>query len=168
MVDNTDQQKIGSFIANVRKEKGLTQSELAERIGVTNKTVSRWETGKYMPDLATIPTLCKELNISVNEFISGEHLNDTVFKDEADNNIISILKDKELLLRQKRFSDFFGGAGMRILVGALYSPDVTRKIISICIALTMIGIGWVLRAKLDKNIFIDSSPTEISLNSTPK
>lgn len=153
-----DQQKIGSFIADVRKEKGLTQSELAERIGVTNKTVSRWETGKYMPDLATIPTLCKELNISVNEFISGEHLNDIAFKDEADNNIISILKDKELLLRQKRFSDFFGGAGTGILVSTLYSPDVTRKIITICIALAMISIGWFLRAKLDRNILVEGDP----------
>ena len=147
-----NQQKIGIFIAEIRKEIGLTQSELAERIGVTNKTVSRWETGKYMPDLATISTLCEELHISVNEFISGEHLNDAVFRDEADNNIISIMKDKETLLHQKRFSDFFGGAGTGILVAALYCPDATRKITSICIALTMIGIGWILRAKLDRNI----------------
>ncbi|MDD3416257.1 MAG: helix-turn-helix transcriptional regulator [Lachnospiraceae bacterium] len=60
-----DQQKIGTFIAEVRKKKSFTQSELADRIGVTNKTVSRWETGKYMPDLATIQSLCKELDISV-------------------------------------------------------------------------------------------------------
>lgn len=150
-----DQQKIGTFIAEVRKKKSFTQRELADRIGVTNKTVSRWETGKYMPDLATIQSLCKELDISVNEFISGEYLDDANFKKEADNNVVSIIESNEQLLRQKHFSDFFGGAGIGILASALYCPDPTRKIISICIALAMIGIGWILRAKLDKNIIVN-------------
>ena len=59
-----DQKRIGDFIATLRKEKGITQQELGDHLGVTNKTISRWETGKYMPDIAVIPELCKFFDIS--------------------------------------------------------------------------------------------------------
>ncbi|MBQ5583306.1 MAG: helix-turn-helix domain-containing protein [Ruminiclostridium sp.] len=67
-----DQQKTGAFLAARRKELGLTQQDLGIQLGVTNKTISRWETGAYLPDLATIPELCRILGISVNEFFRGE------------------------------------------------------------------------------------------------
>ena len=69
-----NQEKIGNFIAAMRKEKGLTQAQLAERLGVINKTVSRWETGKNMPDYAVLKDLTRELGITVNELIRGERL----------------------------------------------------------------------------------------------
>ena len=69
-----DQSKIGKFIGEIRKEKNMKQSELAEKIGVTNKTVSRWETGKYMPDLSLFTEISKVLGVTINELLTGERL----------------------------------------------------------------------------------------------
>ena len=66
--------KIGSFISNVRKEQGLTQKQLAERVGVSDKAVSRWETGKGLPDTSIMSDLCEVLGININELLSGERL----------------------------------------------------------------------------------------------
>ena len=62
-----DQIKIGKFIAALRKEKGLTQEQLGEKLGVTNKTISRWENGNYMPDVEMLSLLSKEFDVSINE-----------------------------------------------------------------------------------------------------
>ena len=69
-----DQIKMGKFIAALRKEKGLTQEKLGEKLGVTNKTVSRWENGNYMPDVEMLSLLSEEFGVSINELISGERL----------------------------------------------------------------------------------------------
>lgn len=66
-----EQEKIGKLIASKRKEKGLTQEQLAEKLGVTNKAVSKWENGKSMPDLAIIQELCKILGITVTTLLNG-------------------------------------------------------------------------------------------------
>ena len=63
--------KIGKFIATLRKYKGLTQEQLGEKLGVTNKTISRWENGNYMPDVEMLSLLSKEFGVSINELISG-------------------------------------------------------------------------------------------------
>nr|WP_288724101.1 helix-turn-helix transcriptional regulator [uncultured Sellimonas sp.] len=62
----------GKFLARKRKEKNLTQEQLAEKIGVSNKTISKWETGKCMPDYAVVKSLCEELEITVAELMDGE------------------------------------------------------------------------------------------------
>lgn len=67
-----DQQKIGALIAKKRKEKKLTQEQLAEKLGITNKAVSKWENGKCMPDVSIIQLLCELLGITVNELLNGE------------------------------------------------------------------------------------------------
>ena len=67
-----DQEKIGKFIAECRKDKKLTQSELAEKLGVTDKSISNWENGRNMPDLSLFKSLCESLDISINDLISGE------------------------------------------------------------------------------------------------
>ncbi len=67
-----DQITVGRFIMQKRKEKNMTQEQLAEKIGVSNKTVSKWETGKCMPDYSVIELLCKELNTTLAELMSGE------------------------------------------------------------------------------------------------
>ena len=67
-----DQAKIGKFIGELRKEKDLKQSELAEKLGVTSKTVSRWETGKYMPDLSLFTDIAQILGVTINELLQGE------------------------------------------------------------------------------------------------
>ena len=67
-----DQIMMGTFLAKKRKEKNMTQAALAERLGVTNKTISKWETGKCMPDYSVIELLCRELEITVAELLDGE------------------------------------------------------------------------------------------------
>ena len=69
-----DTKKIGAFIAMNRKKKGYTQEQLAEKLGVTNKTISRWENGHYMPDLSLLEPLSKELDITLNELLAGKEI----------------------------------------------------------------------------------------------
>lgn len=77
-----DQEKIGIFIAECRKEKKLTQEQLAEKLGVTDKSISRWENGKTMPDISLFEPLCNELNISVAELLKGERIHSEIISDK--------------------------------------------------------------------------------------
>ncbi|MDD4377293.1 MAG: helix-turn-helix transcriptional regulator [Eubacteriales bacterium] len=147
-----DQKKIGCFIAELRKEKKLTQTELGELLGVTNKTVSRWETGNYMPDLAIIQRLCEELGIGVNELLSGQRLDVEMLRQQADDNILQICKHEQQMRKQKKISDFFSGAGTGLIVSALYSPETMRKTVVVIIGIGMVLVGWFFRSELDKNI----------------
>jgi len=98
-----NQQNIGAFITKKRKEKNLTQEQLAELLHVSNKTISKWETGKCMPDYSVIELLCHELNITISELLEGKELNmqETVeeekynmllYKVQQTENQINILK----------------------------------------------------------------------------
>lgn len=96
-----DQIKIGKFIAQLRRRDGLTQEALGEKIGVTNKTVSRWENGNYMPDIEMLQMLGDIFHVSINELLSGRYLNDGEFKKEADINIINISKESAFSYKEK-------------------------------------------------------------------
>jgi len=85
--------KTGSFISEMRKEKGLTQKQLADQVGVSDKAVSRWETGKGLPDTSIMPELCKALDINVNELLSGERLNAEAYSGKAEEIMVSLVKD---------------------------------------------------------------------------
>ena len=87
-----DQIKIGKFILNCRKEKGLTQEQLAEKLGVTSKSISRWENGNTMPDYSLLKDLCSELNISVNELLSGEKIKENDYMNKSEENLINLRK----------------------------------------------------------------------------
>ena len=77
-----NQKVIGAFIAKKRREKNLTQGQLAERLGVSNKTISKWENGKSMPDYSVVEQLCQELDISVRELLLGQESDSTAAHDE--------------------------------------------------------------------------------------
>ena len=96
-----DQIKIGKFIAALRKDKGLTQEQLGEKLGVTNKTISRWENGNYMPDVEMLSLLSKEFGVSINELISGERLWAEDFKKAADDNLAAALDNSAFTLKEK-------------------------------------------------------------------
>lgn len=87
-----DLAKIGRFIAECRKEKGLTQSQLAEMLNITDKAVSKWETGKGLPDVSIMIELCNILGINVNELLSGERLSEKNYQEKANENIVSMIK----------------------------------------------------------------------------
>ena len=99
-----DQQKIGKFIASLRKEKGYTQEQLAEKLNVSNKSISRWENGNTMPDLSLIPKLCEILDVSINELLSGERIESDNYQKKLEENIIiniGLLKKKMKQLTKK-------------------------------------------------------------------
>lgn len=102
-----DQVKIGKFIAHLRRQNGWTQEQLGEKLGVTNKTISRWEMGKYMPDIDKLPELSALFGISINELLAGEQLADpSGFRKKADENLISILTEESAFGLQERITYF--------------------------------------------------------------
>lgn len=86
-----NQEKIGKFIKILRKEKKLTQNELATKLGVTDKSISNWENGKNMPDLSLFKPLCEILGITINDLISGEKLNKDNYQEKFEENIINTI-----------------------------------------------------------------------------
>ena len=96
-----NQQITGKFIAQKRKEKNLTQEQLAERIGVSNKTISKWETGKCMPDYSVVKNLCEELEITVAELMDGECAEERSVRAYDDEQIMELLKRTQDLEKQK-------------------------------------------------------------------
>ena len=90
-----DQVKIGNFIAECRKNKELTQAELAEKLNITDRAISKWERGKGMPDSSIMLDLCKELGITVNELLSGEVIKMDNYNKKAEENLLEMRKQKE-------------------------------------------------------------------------
>lgn len=88
-----NQKKIGEFIAQLRKEQGLTQKELAERVNVSDKTISKWECGNGLPEMSSIPVLCQVLGISINELLSGERLEQEGYTEKAEENIMTLMQE---------------------------------------------------------------------------
>jgi len=86
-----NQEKIGKFIAKSRKEKNITQTQLAEKLGVSDRTVGNWENGRNMPDLSLFKPLCDELGITINDLISGEKIKNNVYQEKLEENIINTI-----------------------------------------------------------------------------
>ena len=91
-----NQIKIGKFIAKCRKKKNLTQFQLAERLNITDRAISKWETGKGMPDSSIMLDLCNELDISVNELLSGEEIKMENYNTKAEENLLEMAKKEEI------------------------------------------------------------------------
>ncbi len=90
-----DQKEIGKFISACRKDKGLTQMQLAEMLNITNRAVSKWETGKSCPDVSIMLELCDILGITVNELLSGERIVMEDYQKKAEENLIELQAKKE-------------------------------------------------------------------------
>ena len=86
-----NQESIGKFIAECRKEKGLTQMQLAEKLNITNRAVSKWETGKSLPDISIMPEVCEIFEITVNELLSGERIKPEDYQMKAEDNLSQFL-----------------------------------------------------------------------------
>ena len=86
-----NQEKIGKFIAECRKQKNMTQQELAEKLNVSDRTVGNWENGRNMPDLSLFKPLCNELNISLNDLMSGEKVKEREYQEKLEENTINII-----------------------------------------------------------------------------
>lgn len=90
-----DQIKIGRFIAEMRKRQNLTQREFADILGISDKTVSKWECGSGMPELSFMKDICQVLKIDLNELFSGEKLTGIDYKRKAEENLMALIKEAE-------------------------------------------------------------------------
>ena len=95
-----DQEKIGKFIATCRKEQGLTQAVLAEKLNITDRAVSKWETGRSLPDAAIMPELCDILNININDLFSGERIGMDQYQEMAEQHLLEMRKAEDLTNRK--------------------------------------------------------------------
>lgn len=93
--------KIGKFIAELRKEQGLTQEQLGEKLGVTNKTVSRWETGTYLPPVEALLSMSQLFSLSINEILSGQKLCEEEYKEAAEKNLANAIKASNFSLKER-------------------------------------------------------------------
>ena len=115
-------EKTGKYIAERRKAMGMTQKELAEKIAVSDKAISKWECGNGLPDITRVKDLCIALEINVNELLSGEALSDSEYSLKAEENIMALIKDNEKQKSNNR---------VQYIVGAVLAP----------ILMCLLGIG---------------------------
>lgn len=108
-----NQEKIGKYIATCRKNKKLTQEQLAEKLGITSKSISRWENGKTMPDVSLFHSLCKELSITINDLLSGE----TTSKNNLDLSADKLLDYSKYIKKTEKKKLIILSIGLIILIG---------------------------------------------------
>lgn len=126
-----DSIKTGQFIAALRKEKEMTQRQLAEELFISDKTVSKWETGKGMPEVSLMLPLCKALGISVNELLCGERLSEENYRERAEENIVNLISEKQNNIRRMLSAlTIFCATGLAVgLIAAVIitGDDLTAK-----------------------------------------
>lgn len=96
-----DMVRIGKFLAELRRESGLTQEQLGEKLGVTNKTISRWENGNYLPPVEMIQLMSKLYDVSINEILSGERLTPEDYREKAEENMAAAIAESSFSVREK-------------------------------------------------------------------
>lgn len=139
-----DQIKIGKFIASCRKEQGMTQAVLAERLGISDRAVSKWETGKSMPDSGIMLELCDFLKINVNELLSGERIMAEAYDKRAEENLLAMRREVEEKNRQMLGTEYWivfptviSGLVM-VFVASFTEMPVWLRIVLIVFAFVMI------------------------------
>ena len=151
-----DQIKTGQFIKACRKEKNLTQREVAEKLNISEKTVSKWETGNGLPEVSLMLPLCELLQISVNELLSGERLDEKRYVEKAEQNFISLMDEKARAKKQLVISLLVGiitiTAGLTLLLIAdLLEAETWLKIVLIVIGVLLMGTGIGIACVLEKD-----------------
>ena len=119
-----NQEKIGAFIARRRKEKKLTQAKLASYLGITERAVSKWERGKGLPDPVYMLELCRLLDISVNELLTGEFIEETKYQQKAEDNLLIMAKQEVKQTKKMFFYENVIGIGSTIIFAILIFMSV--------------------------------------------
>lgn len=149
-----DMVKMGSFLAELRKENNLTQAELGEKLGVTNKTISRWETGNYMPPVEMLEELSNMYGMSINELLSGKKLSMEEYKEMAETNIKATLKASAFSLKEKQ--EFYKKKWLKdhiaimvfigiCIIGVFAAGIVARNSLVGCVAVLMLVLAHCWR-----------------------
>jgi len=156
-----DQEKIGKFISSCRKSIGLTQAALAEKLGITDRAVSKWENGRSMPDASLMLELCEILKITVNELLSGERLDMENYKEKAEENLLQLQKQEELnnkkLLSLEVVIGYISSISFMVLIFAAsfaLTSSVWRIVmILIAAGIFVIGMLYCLRLEHDAGYY---------------
>ena len=144
-----NQEKIGKFISKSRKKQNLTQEQLAEKLGVSNRSVSRWECGKNLPDVSLYKPLCEILGITINDLISGELISKEQYETKATENVINAMKKVDRLQKKKK-----------ILIGVIVLLTLLIIAFLLCIKLpykmgdTLKYDGRVIKCNFENDHFI--------------
>lgn len=140
-IDHLDQQRTGRFIQQLRKELGLTQRQLAEKLMISDKTVSKWETGGGLPEISLLMPLCRELGINVNELLSGQRLTTADYQRKAEENIMSLMKEREESVKKIRISVIAGVSATITLVVLILLVGFYAGAMSLPVRLLVIGFA---------------------------
>lgn len=151
-----DQIKIGKFISKCRKEKNLTQMQLAEKLGITDRAISKWETGKSLPDSSIMLDLCEMLGITVNDLLSGEVVTMSNYNEKLERNLISMIKEKEKADKQLLSMEIFIGVLVSlILLSLVFTAAFVQmadwlRIVLIAVGYVVFLIGIVYAVKIEQ------------------
>lgn len=138
-----DAKVTGCFIAQLRKELGLTQKELAEKLEVTDKAISRWETGKGLPDTSLLKPLAEIFGVSVGELLSGKRMDDSQIKSQADHIILESLSYEEIQEKWKGILRYVF-LGILVALGGMFFSMVVARFATSKDAAVSLGIGLYL------------------------
>lgn len=150
-----DQVKIGKFIAECRKKENLTQMQLAEKLNITDRAVSKWETGKSMPDSSIMLKLCDILKISVNDLLCGEVVAMDNYNRELENNLLEMVKQKQdadkRLLRMESLAGVMAGIPLvvGIVIGLFVPMEEWKQVVIVLSGMIplLVAIPFLLRVE---------------------
>ena len=141
-----DQVRTGRFIAARRKEKGLTQKQLAEKLGISDKTVSKWECGNGFPEVSLLLPLCDELGITVNDLLSAELVPGEAYQEKAENNMVDMIKEREENRRHYMLLFALGGVSLLSFLTLLFVACLPTGAISLTLRFIILAIAFLIFA----------------------
>lgn len=148
-----NQEKIGKFISVSRKNKDLTQEQLAEKLGVSINAVSKWERGLNLPDVSLMKTLCNILDITLNELFAGKKLTNNEIINNSENHIMALMMSLKQLKIVEIFTQILIGIGIALAISSGFIlTKLNQKIVFIIIGLFIWWFGLFLKVKIRKTI----------------
>lgn len=150
-----EQVKIGKFIASKRKEQVLTQLQLAEKLGITDRAVSKWETGKSLPDASLMPELCKLLKITINDLLCGEVVSVENYNEKAEKALLEMVKKEEMQNKKLMMYENVIGFGstlsflIQVLVAVFFVKNTTVQILLFILAFVFLIVGVSFALKIE-------------------
>ena len=154
-----DQVKIGKFLSDERRAKGYTQKQLSELLGISDKTISKWECGNGFPEASLLLPLCNELEITVNELLTGERISQQNYKKKAEENMVNMIREKEENKQKILLTTMIGVIStitfVTLLLVVCFYTDVIIlpiKIVLMMIAISVFGVGLYVAMWGDRKI----------------
>lgn len=150
-----DQIKIGGFIAEERKRKGYAQKILSEKLGISDKTISKWERGNGFPEVSLLIPLCSELDITVNELLSGERVSEEQYRKKAEENMVNLVKEAQENKKKIILSVMVGiltilAAVPLFMVAGMFDMRTGVRITFIVIGIVVLIIGIAVACIMDR------------------